>query len=137
VLLVEDNKLDIMVVREAFVRYQITADLHVVEDGDAAIRFIETTENTESAPCPELVLLDLNLPKRNGLEVLERLRRSPLWACVQVIIVSSSSSRRDRIATEQIGINGYFVKPASYEEFLEIGEVIARSLQPPQGPATQ
>src|SRR3954452_15192778 len=62
VLLVEDNKLDIMVVREAFVRYQITADLHVVEDGDAAIRFIETTENTESAPCPELVLLDLNLP---------------------------------------------------------------------------
>jgi chemotaxis family two-component system response regulator Rcp1 len=128
VLLVEDNKLDVFMVQEAFAHYQIPAFLHLAQDGDAAIRFIDAVDEDHSATPPVLVLLDLNLPKRSGTEVLAHLRRSKRCAAVKVVIVTSSNSAADRTATQRLGTNGYFLKPASYEEFVKLGEVILDTL---------
>jgi two-component system, chemotaxis family, response regulator Rcp1 len=133
VLLVEDNKADIFVVQEAFTNYEIPAVLHVVEDGEAAMRFIDDADQDEDAPCPILVLLDLNLPKRSGTEVLAYLRRSKKCARAKVLVVTSSNSPTDRAATQQLGANGYFLKPPSYDEFLKIGEIVLNTLNDMSG----
>lgn len=127
----EDNKLDVFMVREALVRHRISGRLDVVEDGEAAMQFIQTVEQDEITPCPDLVLLDLNLPKRSGTEVLAFLRRAKRWTSAKIWIVTSSNSAEDRATTEQMGADGYFLKPASYEEFLKIGEIILRVLGAP------
>jgi chemotaxis family two-component system response regulator Rcp1 len=133
VLLVEDNKLDVFMVQEAFAQYQIPASLDFAQDGDAAIRFIDAIDGDESALCPVLVLLDLNLPKRSGTEILAHLRRSKRCAAVKVVIVTSSDSAADRAATQKLGTSGYFLKPASYEEFVKLGQVILDTLNAAPG----
>jgi len=129
VLLVEDNTGDAFMVQEAFRQHNIRAVLNVVQDGEDATQYIDATDTNESAPIPELVLLDLNLPKRSGTEVLAYLRRSKRSAKAKVLIVTSSNSPLDRAATQQMGIIGYFLKPPGLEEFLRIGEVVAEALR--------
>ncbi len=127
-MLVEDNKLDVFMVREAFSHYQIPAILDVIEDGDAAIRLIDFIEGHELAPAPALILLDLNLPKRSGTEVLAHLRRSQRLSQTSVLVVTSSRSQADKAKIEQLGVQGYFLKPASYDDFLKIGELVLKTL---------
>lgn len=129
VLLVEDNTGDVFMVQEAFREHHVRAVLHIVQDGEAAMQFIDAAEANESAPKPELVLLDLNLPKRSGTEVLAYLRRSKRSAQAKVLIVTSSNSPLDRAATQQMGIIGYFLKPPDFEEFLRIGELVQQALR--------
>ena len=128
-LLVEDNKLDVLLVREAFAEYGVAASLHVAEDGEAAMRFIDAVDENENARCPALILLDLNLPKRSGAEVLGYARQSKRCARVKVLIVSSSDSPADRAETGRLGANGYFLKPPSYEDFLKVGEIVRDILE--------
>jgi DNA-binding response OmpR family regulator len=129
VLLVEDNTGDVFMVQEAFRQHNIRAVLHIVQDGEDAMQFIDAADTNESAPIPKLVLLDLNLPKRSGTEVLAYLRRSKRSAKAKVLIVTSSNSPLDRAATQQMGIIGYFLKPPDFEEFLRIGEVVDEALR--------
>lgn len=97
------------------------------------MRFIDGIDQDVQAPCPALVLLDLNLPKRTGGEVLRYLRQSRRCADVKVLIVSSSDSPKEKAATQELGANGYFRKPPSYEEFLKVGEVILGLLKDDSG----
>ncbi len=129
VLLVEDNPGDVFMVQEAFRQHGIRAILHVAQDGEDATQFIDAADTNESAPTPELVLLDLNLPKRSGKEVLAYLRRSKRSANAKVLIVTSSNSPLDRAATQQMGIIGHFLKPSLFEEFLRIGELVDAALR--------
>jgi chemotaxis family two-component system response regulator Rcp1 len=128
VLLVEDNKLDVFIIREAFSHYQIPAVLDVIEDGDAAIRLIDFIDTQEMAPLPALILLDLNLPKRSGTEVLAHLRQSSRLSQTSVLVVTSSRSESDKAKIQQLGIQGYFLKPTNYDEFLKIGELVLKTL---------
>jgi len=116
-------------VQEAFREHDIRAVLHIVQDGEDATRFIDAADTNESAPTPELVLLDLNLPKRSGTEVLAYLRRSKRSAKAKVLIVTSSNSPLDRAATQQMGIIGHFLKPPQLEEFLRLGEIVEGALR--------
>jgi chemotaxis family two-component system response regulator Rcp1 len=129
VLLVEDNRLDVFLVREALAQFDLPVILHVAQDGDAAMRYFDSVDALPDAPCPALVLLDLNLPKRTGLEVLSHLRRARRCAGVKVLIVTSSDSPTDRAESERLGAIGYFRKPPSYEGFLTIGEIVRNILQ--------
>jgi chemotaxis family two-component system response regulator Rcp1 len=129
ILLVEDNRLDVLLVQEALALHHVPAVLHVIEDGEAAIRFIDASDRDVQAPCPALVLLDLNLPKRTGAEVLRYLRRSRKCSGAKVLIVSSSDAPMERAAVQSLGANGYFRKPSSYDEFLRIGEVVLKLLE--------
>ena len=135
ILLVEDNKADLFLIREAISGANVQADLHVANDGETAVRFIDAADSDETAPCPALILLDLNLPKISGVEVLQHIRRSHKCSDSLILIVTSSDSQNDRRATTQLGIDGYFRKPSSYDAFCKIGEIVKELLaRPPETP---
>jgi DNA-binding response OmpR family regulator len=128
-LLVEDNPADVFLIREAILCHSLQLDLFVVSDGDEACEFIDSAErDSEGSRWPELVLLDLNLPKRSGREVLVRLRQIAAWSTVPVVILTSSDLPDDRNALAAMGANRYFCKPSTYGEFLKIGAIIKEFL---------
>ena len=111
--------------REALEHHAIDFDLIVREDGESAIEQINRIEQGEE-PCPDIVLLDLNLPRRDGRAVLQFLRKGPICGSVPVIVVTSSNASSDRQNAAQLGANLYFCKPSDYDEFLELGRHIKR-----------
>ena len=123
-LLVEDNRADVLLVKDALELHQVKVQLHVAADGEEALQFIERVERDADAPSPGVVLLDLNLPKRTGAEVLSRVRQSDKLKDVPVVILTSSDSPKDREETTRLGANRYFRKPTGYDEFLNIGRVL-------------
>ena len=110
--------------REALTAANVAAELYVVSDGENAFRFIDATDADDEASCPTLIILDLNLPKKTGLEVLQYVRRSKKCTNAPVLIVTSSDSQTDRQAATKLGANGYFRKPSGYEAYLKIGEIV-------------
>jgi DNA-binding response OmpR family regulator len=117
----------VLLVRNALAQHGLQADLTVQRDGEEMFRLLERIDAGET-PCPDLVLLDLNLPRRTGLEILDRVRRSPVCAQVPVVMVTSSQAPQDRQAVAELGGNRYFCKPSSYDEFMHLGEVISELL---------
>ncbi len=126
--MVEDSKTDVFLIREAIVSAQVNADLHFVSDGDAATQFFDSADVDANAPCPTLVLLDLNLPKKSGDDVLRHLRSSRRCGNAAVLIVSSSEAVSDREGVADLGVNGYFRKPSDYYEFMKLGDLVKRLL---------
>jgi CheY-like chemotaxis protein len=127
-LLAEDNLPDAILVREAIRLENLPLEVHVAPDGQRAIDFIARAEQDPDAPCPHFLLLDINLPKADGFEVLRRLRNSQRCGKVPVLMISSSDSPTDRSQAAQLGA-GYFRKPPSYDEFLKLGAVLKKLLQ--------
>lgn len=132
ILLVEDSSADVYIVRESLRKYLKEFDLQVVNDGEKAFKWIEATDSDASLPCPSLMLLDLNLPKRSGQEILRRMKQSPRCGHVPVVILTSSDSPADRAETARLGATAYFRKPPDLEEFMQIGVVVERVLDQQQ-----
>ncbi len=128
VLVVEDNRGDVLLVKEALAEYQVDAEVLVTLDGEQAINLIQKLNADPHARFPRVVLLDLNLPKRNGHEVLSFLRGSSKFAALHVIVFSSSNAATDREAALREGANEYICKPSSLSAFLEIGRIIGKAL---------
>ena len=126
-LLVEDNPADVNLVREALAEHHVDCDLLVISDGETAIRFVDRLDEEETR-CVDLVVLDLNLPRRTGREVLERVRASSACGNVPVMILSSSGAARDVKETIQLGARRYVRKPVALEDFMKIGGVIKELL---------
>jgi chemotaxis family two-component system response regulator Rcp1 len=126
-LLAEDNLPDALLVREAIRMENLPLEVHIAADGEQAIEFIARAEKDTEAPCPHFLLLDLNLPKVDGFEVLRRLRASNKCKSIPVLIITSSDSPGDRSQAASLGA-GYFRKPPSYDEFLKLGAVLRRLL---------
>lgn len=128
-LLAEDNLPDALLVREAIKLENLPLEVHVAADGERAIDWIAKVERGEvDVPCPHVFLVDLNLPRVNGFEVLRRIRASEKCKDIAVMVVTSSDSAVDRDITAKLGA-GYFRKPTSLEEFLKIGPVLRRFLE--------
>jgi two-component system, chemotaxis family, response regulator Rcp1 len=127
---VEDSKTDLFLIRQAIAGARVNADLYFVSDGDAATQFFDSADADANAPCPTLVLLDLNLPKKNGDDVLRHLRGSSRCGNAAVLIVSSSDMVSDREAVAGLGVNGYFRKPSDYYEFMKLGDLVKSVLGP-------
>jgi DNA-binding response OmpR family regulator len=115
-------------VREAIRLEGLPVDVHVASDGEAAIRFIAAADNDPAAPCPDLLLLDINLPKSDGFEVLRRLHASAKCREAPVLMITSSDSPTDRGQAAGLGA-GYFQKPESYDEFMKLGSVLRKMLR--------
>jgi len=126
ILLAEDNQADVYLVRKSLEEHGVGHELRTVKDGEDALRLI--AEMGSGIRCPELVLLDLNLPKVGGSEVLERLRENPECAHVPVIVLTSSDSPDDRGDTVRLGARAYFRKPMQLDAFLQLGELVRRIL---------
>ncbi len=124
ILLAEDNPADILLVRKALDQHQIPHALHVVRDGEEALTFIEGMGEPDGDPCPDVVLLDLNLPKIDGPEVLTELRKHPECARTPVIVISSSDAHKDRERMAGLGISRYFRKPSDLDGFLRLGALV-------------
>lgn len=106
---------------------QLPFEVHVVPDGELAVAFIEKAEADPAAPSPDLVLLDLNLPKKDGYEVLKRLRASAKFHAIPVVIATSSDAPEDRQRASEYGAV-FFRKPSNYGEFLKLGRVLKQTL---------
>jgi DNA-binding response OmpR family regulator len=116
-----------MLIQEAIRAAGISADLHVVDDGQKATDFFDAADKDHGGRCPDLVLLDLNLPKKDGSEVLRHVRNSTKCKHARVLIVTSSSALRDRELTREA--NGFFTKPSDLDEFMKLGPIIREILE--------
>jgi CheY-like chemotaxis protein len=124
VLLVEDDPGDVLLTREAFAQHHQGAQLHVVRDGEEAMRFVCRTGDFAGAPRPALVLLDLNLPRRSGLEVLADLKADPGLRTIPVVVLTTSRAEQDILRSYQLHTNAYIVKPIDADQFSEaIGRI--------------
>jgi DNA-binding response OmpR family regulator len=121
ILLVEDNPADVFLVREALAWNDIKSQLFVVRDGDEAIRLVQEIERTQS-PCPDLVVLDVNLPRKSGFDVLRRVRASVKCGVAPVAILTSSEAPADRAEAARLGASSYIRKPSNLRDFMSIGE---------------
>ncbi|HEY2017681.1 MAG TPA: response regulator [Bryobacteraceae bacterium] len=134
ILLIEDNPADVELLRRAFIAAHLDCSLTVLEDGAEALAFLRRLETQPGEPSPDLTVLDLNLPKNDGVEVLQAMRASRSFAAAPVAVLSSSASSRERARIEQFGIGRYITKPADLDEFLRIGfilkELLAESGRP-------
>jgi CheY-like chemotaxis protein len=119
VLLVEDDPGDVLMTREAFELSSIPSTLHVVGDGEQAMHFLRRTNEFTGAPRPGLILLDLNLPRRNGLEVLAELKADHDLLTIPVVILTTSQAETDILASYQSHANAYITKPVSFDSFTE------------------
>jgi CheY-like chemotaxis protein len=124
ILLAEDNRADVLLVREALAAHKIPHRLFVVSDGAEAIEFVARMGEPGEVPCPDIFLLDLNLPKIDGPEVLREFRRNPACASTPVIVTSSSDTPRDRQKVSTLGVSRYFRKPTSFAAFLQLGAIV-------------
>ena len=131
-LLVEDNETDVFVIREVLKRSGLNYQLRVATDGQDALRYLDEMAADEKSPGPALVLLDLNVPKVAGLEVLRRLRSRPQFSRTRVVVVSSSDAESDRDAARRLGAEAYFRKPQDLAAYMELANVI-RDLLPGEG----
>jgi chemotaxis family two-component system response regulator Rcp1 len=100
--------------------------LNVVSDGEQAMTFLERKQPFEQAPRPHLILLDLNLPKLNGREVLARIRKDPSLRGIPVVILTTLNAESDILASYDLQANGFVIKPASYEQFMHAIKTIER-----------
>ena len=120
ILVVEDNPADVDLLRRALAEAEVDCELRIVEDGADALALIRSIEQ-HSADAPDLAVLDLNLPKHGGLEVLEAIRSSSSLAKLPVVVLSSSWSPRERSHIEKLGVGRQIVKPPDLDEFMKIG----------------
>ncbi len=129
ILLVEDNPGDVFLARRALMLHGVEAELTVIGDGQSAISFIDRADAGEIVWRPDLILLDLNLPRATGTQILERLRRSRKLNDVPAVIVTSSDNQKDRDAAALLGATQYFHKPIDLAGSMELGAVVVTLLQ--------
>lgn len=119
VLLVEDNPSDVELVREALAVWSSPIRLNVVDDGEKALRYVRHIAPYADAPVPELILLDLNLPKKDGLEVLSELKGDARLAQIPIIVLTTSDREHDVKKAYALHANCYLTKPLEIDDFIE------------------
>jgi CheY-like chemotaxis protein len=124
IVLAEDNPADIMLVRRALEKHAVHCDLHVLSDGEDVLSFFNGLDADSGIPCPDLLLLDLYLPKRDGNQVLTHLRASQRCGQIPVVVLTSSDATWDRENAEKNAAIHYFQKPSSLDKFMLLGKVV-------------
>ena len=119
VLLVEDDEGDVLMTREAFEFYKLRNPLHVVSDGEQALKFLRRDGQFADAPRPGMILLDVNLPRLSGLEVLAELKRDPELLVIPVVMLTTSQAEEDILRSYELHANAYISKPVDFEHFIE------------------
>ncbi len=118
ILLVEDSEPDILLTQEAFEEASVKNRLHIARDGEEALHFLRREGRHSAAPRPDVVLLDINMPRKNGLEVLKELKSDPELASIPVLMLTTSQAEDDIRASYAQHANGYVIKPVGFENFL-------------------
>ncbi len=119
VLLVEDDEGDVLMTREAFEHYKIQNRLHVTGDGEQAMQFLRREGQYADAPRPGLILLDVNLPRKSGMEVLAELKQDDDLLTIPVIMLTTSQAEEDIVRSYSLHANAFVSKPVDFEHFIE------------------
>jgi chemotaxis family two-component system response regulator Rcp1 len=125
----EDNPADVYLIQEALRRYEFTYHLEIADNGEDMLKMIARIDQDPSESCPDLFMIDLNLPRRPGDEILGRIRQSSRCAHVPAIVITSSDSPQDRARARELGASFYFRKPADLEKFMAIGGIVRDFLE--------
>jgi CheY-like chemotaxis protein len=125
ILMVEDNPTDVMITKEALAHAKVLHSLHVVEDGMEALDFLHRRGKHTKAPQPDLILLDLNMPRKNGQEVLAEIKADQLLKQIPVVVLTTSKAEEDVVKAYGLHANCYVIKPVDFDVFAEV----VRSIQ--------
>jgi len=120
ILLVEDNPGDVRLTREALKDAKVRNTLHVAMDGVEALAFLRKQGKYAAVPRPDLILLDLNLPKKNGREVLEEIKKEDGLSHIPIVILTTSQAEQDVVESYRLHANAYVTKPVDLEQFLKV-----------------
>jgi len=120
VLLVEDDPGDVLMTREAFADHKVANRLSVVSDGVSALEFLRKEGEYEGAPTPDLILLDLNLPRMDGREVLEALKADADLRAIPVVVLTTSEAEEDVVRSYSLHANAYVTKPVDFDRFIDV-----------------
>lgn len=124
VLLVEDSPSDARLTAKTFEKAKVLNTLHIVEDGVEAMAFLRQTGAYQQSPRPDLILLDLNLPKKDGRQVLEEIRADPKLETIPVVVLTTSEAEEDILRSYQLRANCYITKPVTLQQFVRVVESI-------------
>ena len=124
ILLVEDNEGDILLTLEALREAKVHNEINVVRDGEAALQYMKKEGQYKNAETPDLVLLDINLPKMDGIEVLEQLKSDEHLRVIPIVMLTTSDSEKDIFQSYQSHANCYITKPVNFENFIEVIQTI-------------
>src|SRR5690606_2673663 len=113
ILLVEDDTLDVMDARRTLDRMDILYKMHVARNGEEGLSYLDEVADVETER-PDIILLDLNMPKMNGVEFLTKLRQNETWRDVKVFVITTSDQKEDKEFTKRLGVSGYIVKPLKF-----------------------
>lgn len=120
VLLVEDDEGDVLMTREAFEHHKLRNQLHVVPDGVEALAFLRREGEHTDAPRPGLILLDLNLPRKDGREVLQEIKSDDSLRSIPVVVLTTSQAEEDILRSYNLYANAYVAKPVDFERFIDV-----------------
>ncbi|MBI2953369.1 MAG: response regulator [Chloroflexi bacterium] len=120
ILLVEDNAGDVRLTIEALKEGKVYNNLHVTGDGVEALAFLHREGKYANAPRPDIILLDLNLPKKDGREVLRELKQDPALMCIPVVVLTTSKAEEDILRTYELHANCYITKPVDLDQFMAV-----------------
>jgi CheY-like chemotaxis protein len=120
VLLVEDDPGDVVMTQEAFEHHRLANRLHVVDDGVKAIEFLRRQGEYADVPRPGLILLDLNLPRKDGREVLADIKSDPDLCDIPVVVLTTSAAEQDVLRSYKLHANAYVTKPVDFERFIAV-----------------
>jgi CheY-like chemotaxis protein len=120
VLLVEDDPGDVLLIREAFEHNKVHNALHVAADGEQALAFLRREGEHAEAPRPDLILLDLNLPRKDGREVLAEVKDDPQLRTIPVVVLTTSEAEEDILRSYDLHANAYVTKPVDFDRFIEV-----------------
>lgn len=124
ILLVEDDQMDIMNVQRELRKHSITVPLYVARNGRDALALLRGEGDREQIPKPSVVMLDINMPRMNGLELLEVLRSDPEFVGLNVFIMTTSDLESDRLKARDLAVSGYIIKPLNFDRFGEGGSTV-------------
>lgn len=116
ILLVEDDELDVISVQRSLKKIDMDIKLHTAYNGIEAMNFLNGESNEKMENLPDIILLDLNMPRMNGIEFLKELRKDPAYNSIKVFVMTTSNEENDRVVTEKLGINGYVIKPLNFND---------------------
>lgn len=137
VLLVEDDPGDELITREAFEHNKLKNRLHVARDGEQGLNYLYRRGEYRDAPRPDLILLDLNLPKYDGRQLLEKIKSDPELSCIPVVVLTTSSAEEDILRSYELHANAYVTKPVDLDQFMsavrQIDEFFLQVVRLPPG----
>jgi two-component system, chemotaxis family, response regulator Rcp1 len=120
ILLVEDNDGDVFLTRKAFQKAKVANHINVARDGEMALNVMRGDEGFGPAQIPDIVLLDINLPKKDGKQVLQEMKEDPNLRRIPVVILSSSKAEQDVLQSYDLQASGYIIKPLDFEQFVDV-----------------